>query len=273
MSTIGISEPATQPQLERFFSEIGRRLVVPASSPTLSPAAPPVEMPEVKDFFSAAGHVIEAAEARQRKADRLQASRFNVFDLIEPDENKLSDILADLLDPQGRHGQGDRFLRLLFDRIGLGAADLGGIAQAKVQREAPTHGIQKYRRRLDVLIDAGVLVAIENKVDSWEQPEQVKDYLEHLCDCSRGRAIPGRLIYLTPNGRRPESLSLAACCEEEKQQRLFCWSYQRELRQWLEACRAACQAEKIRWFITDFIAYIETKLLREPEPDEEEGAQ
>ena len=226
----------------------------------------------MKDFFSAAGHVIKATEAQQRKADRLQASRFNVFDLIEPDENKLSDILADLLDPQGRHGQGDRFLRLLFDRIGLDDAELS-TAQAKIQRAAPTHGIQKYRRRLDVLIDAGVLVAIENKVDSWEQPEQVKDYLEHLRECSRDRVIPGRLIYLTPNGRRPESLSPSACREEEEQQRLFCWSYQKDLRQWLEACRAACQAEKIRWFITDFITYIETKLLRESERDEGEGAQ
>jgi hypothetical protein len=32
------------------------------------------------------------------------ATGFNVFHLIEPDENKLSDILAGLLDPKGSHG-------------------------------------------------------------------------------------------------------------------------------------------------------------------------
>jgi len=42
------------------------------------------------------------------------APRFNCFDFINPDENKLSEVLAELLDPKGTHAQGDVFLRLFF---------------------------------------------------------------------------------------------------------------------------------------------------------------
>ena len=156
--------------------------------------------PELEHFFAAVNHAVERAEAQQRRIDKRLATGFNVFHLIEPDENKLSDILADLLDPKGDHGQGDLFLRLIFKQLGLGAhAKL--TKNATVQREAPTHGIQKYRRRMDVFVEAGALLAIENKLDSPEQRDQVKDYLEHLQQCARGRQT--RLIYLTPDGRPP----------------------------------------------------------------------
>ena len=55
---------------------------------------------------------------------------------------------------------------------------------------------------MDVLIEAGMLkVAIENKVESIDQPEQVKDYLEHLRYCTRVPPARSMLIYLTPDGR------------------------------------------------------------------------
>src|SRR5207302_2726232 len=49
--------------------------------------------------------------------DRLLATRHNVFLYIQPDENRLSDILGDLLDPTGPHGQGDTFLRQFVAKL------------------------------------------------------------------------------------------------------------------------------------------------------------
>jgi len=125
-----------------------------------------------------------------------------------------------------------------------------------VRREAATFGIEKYQRRMDVLVEAGARLAIENKVDSGEQREQIADYLRHLHRCAAGNAYA--LIYLTPNGRLPESLDL----DTRTSAHLYCWSYQIELLDWLKECARHCEARKVKVFLTDFIRYIETRLKR-----------
>ena len=232
---------------------------------------PLVAQPELEHFFDTITHRVELTETQQRRRDKRCATAFNVFHWIAPDENKLSDILKDLLDPKGSHGQGDLFLRLFFKQLGLGS-NPKLTKNAAVKREAPTHGILKYRRRLDVFVEASVLVAIENKVDALDQKDQVKHYLEHLQYCTRGGGKKSVLVYLTPNGRRPESIQRALFDEANACGRLRCWSYQDDLREWLEKCRRECEAQKIRDFLLDFINYIETVLKRESENTEETEA-
>ena len=229
----------------------------------MAPDSSPVSVAEVEKFFSVIRHKVEP---QQRLLDQKQATRFNVFDFIEPDENRLSDVLAWLLDPQETHGQGGLFLRLLFKQLGFGSHSKLA-TDAKVHREAPTHGIEKYRRRMDVLVEAGAWLVIENKVGSPEQKGQVEDYLEHLHRCSTHKKCT--LIYLTPNGRPPKSLNLAARLKHEDSGQLHCWSYQVELREWLEVCRQKCEAQRIKDFITGFLGYIESKLERESDNENE----
>ena len=102
------SHLVNQRELRKFFADIGSRTAQDGASSQLQ------DWKHLKRFFSAVGSRVAIAEKKQRQRDRKEATRFNVFDLIEPDENKLSDVLADLLDPKGNHGQGDLFLRLLF---------------------------------------------------------------------------------------------------------------------------------------------------------------
>jgi len=194
----------------------------------------------LSQFFSKANATVAEAERRQRELDRLQATRFNVFELIEPDENKLSDILADLLDPYGRHGQGSLFLSLLLEQLGAGVVHFP-ISRVRIVREAATLGVVRFRRRIDILLEADVLIAIENKVDSPEQWEQVKDYLEYLRIHSSDWRTPAFLIYLTPNGRCPTSV----IADSTAIGRLLCWSYERDLRCWLKSCESKCESLKI----------------------------
>lgn len=226
----GSSHPVvSRDELEHFFVQVSTRVERAERSVAPGAARPLVSQAELRHFFSAVSRCAERAEVQQRRLDKRQATGFNVFDLIEPDENKLSDILADLLNPRGSHGQGDLFLRLFLQQLDLGVgAKL--TRDANAHREAPTHGILKYRRRMDVLVDAGVLLAIENKVNSSEQLDQVKDYLEHLRYCTQRSHRRGVLIYLTPDGRRPESLERASFNEAEADGSLRCWSYQVQLR-------------------------------------------
>jgi hypothetical protein len=249
-------------QLDQFFAGIGSLMKLVQTNSSHGSRRPPVCKPDLEHFFASVSHRVELAETQQRRIDKRLATGFNVFHLIDPDENKLSEILARLLDPKGGHGQGDLFLRLLFKQLGLGS-DAKLTKNATVQREAPTHGIQKYRRRMDVFVEAGALLAIENKLDSPEQRDQVKDYLEHLQQCAKGRQT--RLIYLTPDRRPPVSLHSSVIEQQQAVGKLHCWSYQDELGAWLESCRRECEAQKIRYFLSDFIDYIESMLKRESE--------
>jgi hypothetical protein len=219
---------------------------------------------ELEQFFSEMRRQVEGAQTQQRKLDREQTSGFNVFDLIEPDENKLSDVLKWLLDPEGNHGQGDLFLGLLLKHLDLGS-EATNTMKAKVHREAPTFGIEKYRRRMDVLLEAGALVVIENKLDAPEQPEQVKHYLEYLDRRTNSLCTKSALIYLTPNGRKPNSLDKVTLRMYEENGRLKCWNYHGELRNWLKDCQRECEAEKIKYYLTDFLGYIESELIQDSE--------
>jgi hypothetical protein len=257
------SHVVNQTELKKFFANVGSRTARDGASFQLQ------DWKHLKRFFSAVGGRVAIAEKKQRQRDRKEATRFNVFDLIDPDENKLSDVLADLLDPKGNHGQGDLFLRLLFKQLDLGP-DAKLAKDATVRREVPTHGILKYLRRIDVLVETFMLLAIENKVDSIDQPEQVKDYLEHLRHCTQVRRAPSMLIYLTRDGRPPESISREVVDQEVAGKRLCYWSYGRDLRAWLKECGSQCEAPRIRDFLSDFVRYVDLVLKEEPETEQEQ---
>ena len=158
------------------------------------------------NFFLTPSFASKLAIASQQEIDQKLATGFNVFLLIEPDENKLSDILADLLNPAGKHGQRDQFLRLFLGMLAFSPAhNLADITT--VRREAPTGANFNHRRRIDILVDAGALIAIENKVDSPEQPDQARDYLEDLDERAREASAVGAFIYLSPDGRHPGSIT------------------------------------------------------------------
>ena len=272
-------QPVNRSEVERFFADIGPRIEIAKMDLARGSSRPPVERREPEQdqheldrFFDDVSYRVDLAERLQCQLDERLATGFNVFDLIEPDENRLSDVLADLLDPNGNHGQGDLFLRLLFERLGLGTDAKLRTKDATVRREAPMRGTRKDHRRMDVFVEAGVLLAIENKVDSPEQQDQVSDYLVYLE--RRGTSPPGQpiqntLIYLTPDRRSPESLNDSELEKHQKSGRLHCWSYQDDLYPWLEDCRRDCEAQKIRDFLSDFIAYIESHLKCESEANQE----
>ena len=132
-----MANPLSERDFAQFFAEVGNLLAPSASTEHAIP------FQGLGQFFDDAARVIELAERRQQETDRTQAARFNVFDLIEPDENRFSDIIADLLDPVGRHGPGTLFLSLLFEEL---TSKIGHdlATRAKIIREAPTLEIQKF---------------------------------------------------------------------------------------------------------------------------------
>jgi hypothetical protein len=223
----------------------------------------------VATFFASVGPVLAAHQAAQLARDRTEASAFNVFQWIKPDENRLSDIFAHLLDAEGEHGQGALFLEELL--LIAGVSGVEGLDQAQAWLEEGTWLIDNPLRRIDITVDFPPQlqfgIGIENKPWASDQIDQVADYVKHM----ERRYPKGFLFfYWSGDGRPPPSLTHEQRENLERQNRLRVWSYQREVREWLEKSRRGCQAAKVSWFLTDLLGYLGKNFVDKSSRFEEE---
>lgn len=201
------------------------------------------------------------------------APDFNMIGCAYPDENRLSAIIAMLLDPKGEHGQGTTFLQLFLEHL---SADFSADAYAVRQRlevvkdlctkelrairterklEVPTKRIENCQRRIDILLDLnGFGLAIENKPWAIDQPRQIEDYINHLKHDFRDNYL---IIYLSGNGKPPgiDSISIDYRNEKEKSGHFVVMSYL-QLKEWCAHCVEKCRSPRVRYFLEDFQSYI-----------------
>lgn len=153
--------------------------------------------------------MISAAEKAQDVVSHQIAPHFTSFQFIDPDENGLSDIIARFLDPNGRHGQRDVFLKSLLAKIGMKGASTSGVT---VKREASA-GVRG--GFIDILIEAPKWrLVIENKPWAGDQHKQLERYWAHI---TRGDFDPARcrLVYLSANGQPVSTYSLGKKLRKE----------------------------------------------------------
>ena len=148
---------------------------------------------------------LHATRAVNRELDRHLARRFNVFRYLRDDELGLSRIIADLLDPEGEHGQSTTYLEAM---LGLLEVPLRCTASDEI-RVLLERGISG-RRRIDVTVDIPTddgpfCLALENKPRANDQSRQCSDYLKFLNEKYGKRFL---LVYLPPRYRMPEESSL-----------------------------------------------------------------
>jgi hypothetical protein len=206
----------------------------------------------VTGFFAQVGPSLAKRRQDQRAKDRVEASVFTVFEWIKPDENRLSDIFADLLDAEGIHGQGELFLAELLRVAGVPLVE--GLDQAQAWREDETWLIDNPLRRIDISVDLPRFgIGIENKPWASDQADQVADYVKHMRLRHGERFL---FLYWSGQGSVPSSLGREERETLERRSQLRVWSYNGELREWLEACRRVCQAPKVCWFLSDLLAYL-----------------
>lgn len=205
---------------------------------------------------------LAGAESEWKRVSLNEAPEFRGFEVIGPNENQLSEILEELLNPQGSHGQGTTFLSLFLKRLGAFA----GHAQnhITIHREVLTRFTENQNRRIDVLIDGGSWgVGIENKPWAGEQWNQMHDYAHHL-ESRHGKNY--LLLWLA--GREGEITSLTP----EKQQKLSAqgqlasWRYHLELLDWVNECREECKAPRVRAFLEEFARFILSQFGNAPDP-------
>lgn len=71
----------------------------------------------IRRFFDELRNRLALARDYDGQLNRLLAQRFNLVDFLQPDEYRLSELTALLLDPAGSHGQGQAFLRQFLSRL------------------------------------------------------------------------------------------------------------------------------------------------------------
>lgn len=222
------------------------------------------------NFFQPLIFRYRVAKEIKKQTDKYLASDFNLIELIKPDENRISDLVALLLNPKGEHGQGKTFLKEFIEYLkgflektenlkALGQID---ISQVSVEKEFATYE----GRRIDIFVKfPGFVIGIENKPWAGERDRQLADYNEFLQNFGNENYI---LIYLDGWGREATSMDEQTKEKLKQEGKFLEVSYNNFLKPWLIKCYKECEAEKVRWFLKDFVNWIEDNFKEEVENEE-----
>jgi hypothetical protein len=170
--------------------------------------------------------IIKRYEERWQKT----GEKYNLFKVagIAHKEIIMCRVLADLLNPQGRHGQGSRYLRLFWETVARKLPEKLSldVEHTKVTAEYVTNE----NRRHDIALEDGTLfVPIEVKIWAGDQPTQVADYFA-FAKTKNKRHVP--VLYLTVDGRDPSAISKAGIGKND----CVPLSFKQDILAWLEAC-------------------------------------
>jgi hypothetical protein len=190
-------------------------------------------------------------KAENREMALKEAPDFNVFRLlgVGRDELRHSLMLAHLLDPSVSHGQGDLFLCAFLELYMkkhpefLHLMKAGRLEHWSITTELPiTH---KGDSRLDIVVKnpaLGFLCVIENKVDAFEQPDQLQRYWKWMSSqkCNYPTQV---LFFLTVFGYESETAGDAP---------YDCLSYRQDITAWLEHVLPEIQAPAVRELVRQY---------------------
>jgi hypothetical protein len=196
----------------------------------------------------------------EQEWEAVGAPRFNLFRVLRiqrKEEELHSRFLAELLNPAGSHGQGDLFLDLFFE-VGKDCG-LSRPTKWPVQVQGARKGwqvtteewvrvhIDDERYRLDIVLRCpGFITVIENKVDAREQEDQLKHYRSWL---DEQLAEVRGLVFLTPDGRPPDSIHSDEC---------VCLSYHDHIEHWLGRALQEVTAPPLRPAIEQYLKTVES---------------
>ncbi len=148
---------------------------------------------------------------------------FNILGVGHLEARTHTPILAELLNPSGSHGQGPQFLNIFLTRMGLKELASDDTCEVLVEHyigplTETTGG------RIDILIKTkNNWIIIENKIYADLQENQLLRYQNY--------APNAHLLYLTLSGEDPLPSKIKDI------ENLNCISYEKDIINWLEACR------------------------------------
>lgn len=187
-----------------------------------------ISVSEAGKFLAMVKSVIDRSNTSKEES-RKRGEQFNMFLAcgVNHYENTHSNILAELLNPQGNHGQSDLFLKEFLKVVEDKVSELDlDTSKSEVIREKDTGN-----GRIDILIQSSQkAVIIENKIyadDQWQQLIRYNEYAKkHF---SKGYVI----LYLTLEGVEANENS-------GKDIEYITISYKEDILNWINRCAILC---------------------------------
>jgi hypothetical protein len=203
----------------------------------------------IRDLLNKAGSIVEKYDAIARETGR----NFNVFYITDTwkDEVTVCRVLAELLDPKGKHGQGSVYLRL-FLRECLGIKD-DSMPDYEIEKLSvtPERAIDN-NRRIDIAIEGNKrFIPIEVKIESGDLDGQCHDY----CMYARFYDSDAKIVYLTNFGDMPSKKSKGSLKDDD----IIPISFMEDIVHWLEKCLAlptTIRKPPVREILIQFISAI-----------------
>lgn len=196
---------------------------------------------------------VNTLNSHYKKINDLTGENFNIFRILKLESAEVrlhSAFLAELLNPNGNHGQKDVFLKL-FVKLFCFKNNPIETASCKVEIEKHTTSIsQDFTEggRIDIVITDknGHQILIENKIYAADQKNQLLRYHKY--------SLTADLVYLTLNGKEPQERSYGDLLNYTH---FRCYSYKLHILDWLEQCRKeAAIFPIVRESITQYINLI-----------------
>ena len=161
---------------------------------------------------------------------RETGEKYNLFKVAEIAHKEviMCRVLADLLDPQGKHCQGSRYLSLFWESISPKLPK--GLELSIKDIKVTVENAIDENRRIDITLEDGrIFVPIEVKIWAGDQPKQVADYCEFA---KKKNSVNVPVLYLTVDGHEPSDFSKAGVGKDG----YVPLSFRDDILAWLEAC-------------------------------------
>lgn len=192
-------------------------------------------------------------DAKKRVSSQL-APDFQIFGFLRNDEMGISACLANLLDPQGNHGQGAIFLNLFLHQVVGTPTRFMAPEDCTVSTEKQANG----QRRLDIhLAFQNGVIGIENKPWALDQKDQLEDYANYL----RGHAGERQWLLLYFSNQPPSmgSIGPQRLASLQSTDNYIQVSFS-QITDWLDACAGKAKALTVRVFIEQLVKFINAEI-------------
>lgn len=186
------------------------------------------------------------------KAFKTLKSGYNIYRLLNVTnkEVQMCRILADLLDPDGTHGDGAKYLIDFFAEVLHKDVSNAALQSAQVYREY----LVANDRRIDIVISYhGGFVPIEVKINADDQKSQCYDYYHFAKRKDKNACI----VYLTKNGYRPSEYSVTGSSGDKLDDSVIrCISFEQDILSWLKRIKYVASESMIP-FIDQFAGAVQ----------------
>lgn len=208
-----------------------------------------MELSQLQNLLNQVGSL----NSHYKKINELTGENFNIFRILNLESSEVrlhSAFLAELLNPLGKHGQKDIFLKLFINHFCFKNNEIDTTScQVNIEKHTgftSEDGLEG--GRLDIVItDKNYQrIIIENKIYAGDQKNQILRYYNYANNAD--------LLYLTLDGKEPEEHSKGNLINNTHYKTC---SYKTDIVAWLEDCRKEVAIYPIvRESITQYINLI-----------------